>query len=726
MATASAVDFIQRLNQAGLLEAGQEQELPRLRAAFPEPRALAGELVKRGWLTPYQVNQLFKPANPRLRVGAFVLLDRLGAGGMGEVFRACNRLTGQMVALKVIREGNAADSESGTRFLREIRAAAALAHPNIVRAHHADQDGSTLYLVMEYVDGQDLQKLVKQRGPLSVGEACAYIRQAALGLQHAHDRGLVHRDIKPSNLLRAVNGEVKVLDLGLARAVTAAPGAQGLTQTGTVLGTPDYLAPEQALDASAADARADIYSLGCTLYFLLTGRPPFVEGTLAQKLLAHQQVEPPAVETLRPDVPPEVAAALRRMMAKRPADRYQTAAEVATVLALFCQVGVAAAPAMQRSGSRSGESSWSLPMDSAATSPSKAPISLSDGPAQVPESGWTLSVESTVVPPKTSGPLRASKKRLWIGLTGAGALALVIMLVLWLDRSAGPDGGSATADRAIGGKQLENPPPVTKGSVPLENVDKSSIKKDVSVENKTEEPPVQEKKVELPKGPYAELFSFAPKITLDQKQKEKLAELRGNYEKSIVALDDSIRRATNSRSRDSGIWQMDLTQSRAKLVREVTRKRNAILTDAQKQALGIETFIPVYAQEKALGDKKFWDVEQLERAFVVQSRAYDPDEQVISFMVLTRKKWSNQERQRDALRWQSGAVKAVFYNKQEETLMTLDSSKWYRGITRSETKLTEQQAAEGLLRSRIRIDLAPHWGTLKNAGSVKLIYPDPQ
>jgi serine/threonine protein kinase len=255
---------------------------------------------------------------------------------MGEDFKARHPLLKRTLAVKVLRPDRLA---AGTvqRFLREIEAAGQLSHPNIVMAHDAAQVGDTFLLVMEYVEGRDLARWVQEGGSLPVARACDFIRQAALGLQHAHERGLVHRDVKPSNLLVTDReGVVKVADLGLAR--LRQPDAAGAlhgtwTQEGAVMGTPHYLAPEQARDARRADTRADVYSLGCTFYHLLTGRPPFAGQSLAELVLRHAGDEAEPVERLRPEVPAEVAAVVRRMMAKRPEDRPQSAAEVAQALA---------------------------------------------------------------------------------------------------------------------------------------------------------------------------------------------------------------------------------------------------------------------------------------------------------------------------------------------------------------------------------------------------------
>jgi tRNA A-37 threonylcarbamoyl transferase component Bud32 len=315
-AVARPVDSVAALGQAlrdsRLLEPAQLQELTALQARYVEPRGLARELLQRDWLTAYQVNQLFQGRGHELTLGPYVLLERLGAGGMGQVFKARHVLMRRLVALKVIRKDHLADPEIVSRFHREIRAVAQLAHPNIVLAHDAGQVGDTHFLVMEYVEGTDLARLVKKHGPLPVARACAYVRQAALGLQHAHERGLVHRDIKPANLLLATApGEavVKVLDLGLARLSHGGEQTVGeLTQEGAVMGTPDFIAPEQAEESRGVDIRADVYSLGCTLYYLLTGRVPFPGGTLLQKLRRHQNEQPAPVTTLRPEVPAQVAA----------------------------------------------------------------------------------------------------------------------------------------------------------------------------------------------------------------------------------------------------------------------------------------------------------------------------------------------------------------------------------------------------------------------------------
>jgi serine/threonine protein kinase len=281
--------------------------------------------------------------HPRYRV-----LEVLGAGGMGVVYKAVHRLMDRVVALKVLDRRLTERPAFVERFRAEVRAAARLAHPNIVTAYDADQAGATHFLVMEHVAGISLEMEIERRGPLPVSEACDLIHQAALGLQHAHERGMVHRDIKPANLLLTLAGQVKILDFGLARLVEEDSGTATPLPSAVVLGTPDYVAPEQARDPAHADIRADVYSLGCTLYHLLAGRPPFPGGTPLRKLLAQQECKPPALAETRADVPEALAAILERMLAKDPARRYPTPAAVAADLARFADPDPAPPPTPRR------------------------------------------------------------------------------------------------------------------------------------------------------------------------------------------------------------------------------------------------------------------------------------------------------------------------------------------------------------------------------------------
>jgi tRNA A-37 threonylcarbamoyl transferase component Bud32 len=338
MPIASNAALVEALRQHRLLDSKQLEELDSLQRRFADPEALVGELVLLGWLTPYQASHLLQGKAHELVLGSYILLEPVGEGGMGQVFKARHRNLGRITAIKRIHKKRLDDPHAIRRFQREVRAAAALSHPNIVMAYDADQIGDTHLLVMEYVEGAtDLARLVKTNGPLPVSLACEYIRQAALGLQHAFERGMVHRDIKPANLLVTANGQrVKILDLGLARldhSSTEDSSSSTMTQERAFMGTPDFIAPEQAMESHTVDIRADLYSLGCTFFFLLTGRAPFPTGSLLQKLNKHQRSHPTALMQLRSDVPPEVEAVVRKLMAKRPEDRYQTPAEVVTALA---------------------------------------------------------------------------------------------------------------------------------------------------------------------------------------------------------------------------------------------------------------------------------------------------------------------------------------------------------------------------------------------------------
>lgn len=299
-----------------------------------DSQTVAAHLTEAGLLTRWQSKQLLEGRHSGFFLGKYKLLDHLGTGGMSCVFLAEHAVMRRRVAIKVLPKGRVNDSSYLARFHREARAVAALDHPNIVRAFDVDHEGDTHYLVMEYIDGADLKGLVERDGALAYRTAADYIRQAAEGLAHAHLAGLIHRDMKPANLLVDRKGVVKVLDMGLAR-FSSDEIDTSLTHDHDerMLGTVDYLAPEQALDSHLVDARADIYGLGCTLYFSLCGHPPFPEGSVAQRVLAHQAKEPAEINKRRPDAPADLVAICKRMMAKSPAVRYQTAQETARALA---------------------------------------------------------------------------------------------------------------------------------------------------------------------------------------------------------------------------------------------------------------------------------------------------------------------------------------------------------------------------------------------------------
>jgi serine/threonine protein kinase len=332
-------DLLDRVRRSGIVPVDRlDGFLAGLANAGLEPRSV-GEMLERliaaGLITRFHAEKLAAGKYKGFQLGSYLILDQIGTGGMGQVYLAEHARMRRLVALKVLPVFSSDDAVARERFFREARAAGTLDHPNIVRVFDLCQEGKLLYLVMEYVEGVSLQAVVGRHGPLPVEAACDYARQVAFGLQHAHELGFVHRDIKPANLLLDRVGVVKILDLGLVR--SEADRDAGLTKQldNKILGTADYVAPEQAINSSDVDIRADIYSLGATLYFLLTGRTLFPEGRTAQKLVWQQIREPVPVERLRPEVGPELAAVVRRMLRKNPEERFRTPAEVFDALEPF-------------------------------------------------------------------------------------------------------------------------------------------------------------------------------------------------------------------------------------------------------------------------------------------------------------------------------------------------------------------------------------------------------
>jgi serine/threonine protein kinase len=288
----------------------------------PPSHKLAERTAAKGWPT----------------LPGYEILAELGRGGMAFVYKARDLRRERLVAIKITHPGLASDGDLVARFRQEQRLAVRLAHPNMVAAYDAGQVEGFLYLVLEFVEGHDLAWIIKQRGQLPAAEACEVIRRAALGLEHLHKHGLVHRDIKPANLMLTESRQVKLLDLGLARPLCVPAAGELITFHGQFLGTPDYMAPEQCLDSHGVDARADIYALGCTLYELLTGQPPFAgpdHGSVFQKMKAHVEAPVPPIRGHRADVPERLAAALERMLAKDRAGRFVSAAAVVAALQPF-------------------------------------------------------------------------------------------------------------------------------------------------------------------------------------------------------------------------------------------------------------------------------------------------------------------------------------------------------------------------------------------------------
>ncbi|MGL4555605.1 MAG: serine/threonine-protein kinase [Gemmataceae bacterium] len=305
------------------------------RAGVPasEPRKLAASLVRAGVLTLFQAEQFLQGKHKGFGLGGYRIVERIGTGGTGTVYLAEHQAMKRWVAIKVLPTPLAADPTVRERFRREAQATALLDHPNVIHVYDFRDEGGLHAIIMEYAKGPNLQQLVTRRGAQPVAASCEYARQAALGLHHAHQAGLVHRDVKPANLLLDQTGVLKVLDLGLAR--YQADGESSLTQefnSKMVMGTADFLPPEQALSLHDVDHRADLYALGATLYTLLAGRPPFHDGSIGQKLLWHQTRTPERLDRVRPDVPGPLADLVQRMLAKKPSARPASCAEVATAL----------------------------------------------------------------------------------------------------------------------------------------------------------------------------------------------------------------------------------------------------------------------------------------------------------------------------------------------------------------------------------------------------------
>jgi serine/threonine-protein kinase len=341
--------FLAHLQQSGLVSESQFVEIRKKASALSTGPQLAHALVEQGLLTPFQADRILRGRATGFLLGPYRILDQIGRGGMGRVYKAEHRTMGRIVALKLLQPSVLSTKRATELFQHEVRAIAQLQHPNIVTAYDANEIDGRFFLVLEYVDGPNLEQLVKQQGPLSVGLACDYIRQAANGLQCAHQRKMLHRDIKPANILiqpQGGNGSpglIKISDFGLAR--LAAPNSTLASQDSnhktilakenSVMGTPDYLSPEQSRDLHKVDIRSDLYSLGCTFYFLLTGSVPFPGGTQMDKLIRHATERPRSITEFRCDVPPPVIAIVERLLAKKPEQRYNTPAELADALAPY-------------------------------------------------------------------------------------------------------------------------------------------------------------------------------------------------------------------------------------------------------------------------------------------------------------------------------------------------------------------------------------------------------
>jgi serine/threonine-protein kinase len=344
-ADAAPVDLLPIIRSSGVLTEKQFADVRSkvLGGEFPaEAKALAHRLVRDGILTEYQVRRFLSSKSHGLLVGKYIILDRLGSGSMGRVYKAHHQLMGRVVALKIIAPEIVTNERVVARFQREMRLVGRLDHPNVVRAFDADQANGILYIVMEHVTGQSLGQRLKE-GPVPAVEAVGYAAQAALGLAHAHAQGIVHRDVKPSNLLLNDEKQVKVLDLGLGVLMESDNQSTFATADGVAVGTVDYMSPEQACGREV-DGRSDIFSLGCTLYHLITGKQAFPGDTPIERLGRRINNRYVPITDHRPELPPSLVAVLDKLLANKPHERYQTAGEAAEALQALVKPKKSTAP----------------------------------------------------------------------------------------------------------------------------------------------------------------------------------------------------------------------------------------------------------------------------------------------------------------------------------------------------------------------------------------------
>lgn len=398
---------------------------------------LARELIRQKWLTSYQATQVYLGKLQNLSLGNYRILDKLGQGGMGLVLKAEHKLLKRLVAIKVLSPGVTKKPLALQRFQREVEAAAKLSHPNIVAAYDADEDNKTRFLVLEYVDGVDLAEVVQQEGPLPVEVALNYLHQVAKGLEYAHQQGVIHRDIKPSNLLLDRTGTVKVLDMGLARlsedpAPFTARQAE-LTDTGIIMGTVDYMSPEQAENTKKADPRSDLYSLGISFFYLLTGRSAYGGETFMERILAHREWPIPSIRAIRSDVSDEVDAVFRKMVAKKPVDRYQSMTELIAALAR-CMVGeVEHRTTGVRAPSPADDSGHFDPPPLPVEDPAKAGLA----PSEIVHFDWSPESSAIDLTHRRAGSsvissLSLNQLRQPKVLFGGAATLLTLVLVAWI------------------------------------------------------------------------------------------------------------------------------------------------------------------------------------------------------------------------------------------------------------------------------------------------------
>jgi serine/threonine protein kinase len=458
MAVVTTVDsFLDVIRKSKVLESecltAFVERLSQLDSAPEKPEQVAQLLYQEGLLSYFQAKQLLQGRWRRFIIGKkYKLVEMIGQGGMGAVYLCEHIALRRAVALKVMPEEKVKAPGALERFQREARAIAQLYHPNIVRAHDLGEDNGVHFMVMEYIDGVNLERLITRHYAglgLPVERACQYIADTALALQHAHVNGWVHRDIKPANILVDRQGIIKLLDLGLSRMFE--DDTEHLTQKfdqGNVLGTADYIAPEQALNVSAADIRSDLYGLGCTFYFLLAGRPPFHQGNVTQKLIWHQHKYPERLRHTRVDLPEEIERIVFKMIDKRPENRFQEPIDLYEALKPWCGRSIfppaeAELPAPSPLVKELLPTAHSKSISHTRRTPSPAPyrqFSSSDAirlPPREPSAVDTLKNRVSSAPTKTDEriplPRQVDQKTLYLAMVATALTVLLVMtFVVWL------------------------------------------------------------------------------------------------------------------------------------------------------------------------------------------------------------------------------------------------------------------------------------------------------
>lgn len=458
----SALRILKQLREMDLISADRLEEiLLQWRRENLDIAEGLKSLVKSKLLTRFQAMRLYSGKGDSLLLGNYVLVDHIGAGGMGDVYLAEHRRMKRRVALKVLSSKYTENEQMQQRFRREIIAVARLSHPHIVTAFDADEAQGTHFLVMEYIPGEDLGAYVKTHGPLTTIAAVSCLLQAARGLQFAHQSHVIHRDIKPQNLLVDRNGQVKILDLGLARFERTSQTEDGLTGDGALMGTVDFMAPEQALDTRSADARSDIYSLGCTLFYLLTGNPMYAGSTLVEKVLAHRNMP-------IPQLPLHIDAELDRiycqMVSKKPEDRYQSTDQLVIDLERLLErlqttETVIDGPLVPRIASKSSSLSsiWSL----------DAASEVRSGANRSTVNACRMSQSTVLLAPVPVEEPRVSVDRKTWTMVGLATAALILLVIGLLPHSDASTRKAASAGFSIGrsdtsrSAQISAPTPTT-------------------------------------------------------------------------------------------------------------------------------------------------------------------------------------------------------------------------------------------------------------------------